>query len=73
MRAEPELGRAVLGGEVAQGDVGDEVVRAVRVVEVGVFVLGLAEAGCVGYGGVGGEPVPDGGLAEISGRGGEPG
>lgn len=57
---EPELGGAVVCGEVAEGYVGDEVVGAQRVVEGRVLVYGLAEARGVRRGGVGCEPVPDG-------------
>lgn len=66
VRAEPELGRAVFGAEVAQGHVGDDVVGALRVVEHGVLVLALAHPGGVGQGRVGCEPVPDGRLAEVA-------
>ena len=66
VRAEPELGRAVGCREVAQGDVGDHVVGALRVVEHGVLVLGLAHPGRVGQGRVCCEPVPDGRLADVA-------
>lgn len=62
---EPELGRAVLHCEVAEGNVGDEVVGALGVVEGRVLVLGLAHARRVGHRRVGREPVPDGLGAQI--------
>lgn len=68
VRAEPELGRAVLHGEVAQRDVGDEVVRVQRVVKGRVLVRGLSLAVCVGEGVVGCQPVPDGAVAEVACR-----
>lgn len=63
VRAEPELGRAVLGREVAQRHVGDEVVRALRVVEGRVLVFVLSQPGGVGQCCVGREPVPNRDLA----------
>lgn len=48
VRTEPELGRAVGRGEVAQGHVGDDVVGALRVVKHGVLVLVLAHPRRVG-------------------------
>ena len=66
VRAQPELGRAVLRGEVDERHVGDEVVGVARVREGRVLVRGLAEARGVGDGGVGCEPVPDGLVAEVA-------
>lgn len=63
---EPELGRAVGDREVAERDVGDEVVGAPGVVEGRVLVLGLAHARRVGQRCVGCEPVPDRFGAQVS-------
>lgn len=67
VRAQPELGGAVFYGKVAQGNIGDKVVRVLGVVKGRVFMYILPEAGGVGYGGVGGQPVPDGFLAKVAG------
>lgn len=69
VRAQPELGRAVGDGEVAEGDVGDEVVGVFGVVKGRVLVHSLAEARGVGDGGVGRQPVPHRGFAKVSGDG----
>lgn len=65
-RTEPKLCGTIDNVKVAEGDVGDEVVRAGRVVKGGIFVFCLAQAWGVGDGGVGCEPVPNGFWAEIS-------
>lgn len=67
VRAQPELGGTVDDADVAQGHVGDEVVGVPGVVKGRVFVDGLPKARGAGDGRIGGKPVPDGLLAEVSG------
>lgn len=64
VRSQPEFGGTILNCEIAQRDVGDEVVRAFRMVIGGVFVLCLSHSGCVCHRCVGCQPVPDGLLPE---------
>lgn len=59
MRPEPELSRSILDAEIAQRDVGDEVIWEQWMIEAAVLVCWLPLPSCVGEGRVGSQPVPD--------------
>lgn len=59
MRPEPELSRSILDAEVAQRDIGDEVIGEQWMVKAAVLVCWLPLPPCIGEGGVGSQPVPD--------------
>lgn len=66
VRPEPELGRAVLNGKVAQRDVGDEKVREQGVRVAAVLVYGLADSARVCQRYIGCQPVPDGLVPKVT-------
>lgn len=66
VRAEPELCGAVLDTEVTERDIGDKVVWVKRMIEVTIFVDGLAHAAGSREGVVGRQPIEDGAFTQVS-------